>query len=224
MAAPSMIRIRNISKGRPDEARIAMRTNWGAGTAAFPVLVDLGPGVEVDIPAQALNDWDPGVKQWLAEYVAQGMVKVYNIESKHDYQDRGHNAIYDLDYLIDAKFGPLAQEHALAMAGTLNTEMELHHLDIAVHGSVVGNITVAAPTNLATMLLWIADAQTEYALHIASGVAHTTADTDNTLVPVVASNWPTSIAALQELHRAYHSHKTWLTNAVEMNVTTLLAY
>lgn len=222
--AANMIRIRNISKGRPNEARVAMRTNWGAGTAAFPILVNLGPDEQMDVPAQSVNDWDPGVKEWLAEYVAHGLLKVYTIESKHDYQDKGHNAIYDLDYLIEAKLGPLAESHALAMAVTLNEEIELHHLDIAVHGGVVGNITAAVPTDLATLVTWIGDAQTQYALHIASAVAHKTADTDNVLTPVVATTWPTCIAALQELHRAYHSHKTWLTTAVEMDITTLLAY
>ncbi|KKN41374.1 hypothetical protein LCGC14_0723950 [marine sediment metagenome] len=219
-----MIRIRNISKGRPNEARVATRTNWGAGTAAFPILVDLAPGAQLDIPALALSQWDPGVKQWLAEYVAGGLIKVYTLASKHLYQDKGHNAVYGLDYLIDAKLGPLALDHAIAMATTLNAEVQLHFDSDAVHGGNVGAITAAVPTNLTTLQTWIGDAQTEYTTHIASVVAHTSADTHNVLTPVGAVSLSTSIAALRELHRAYHSHKTWVDTAVEMNVSTLLAY
>jgi len=221
-----MIRIINVTKGRPHEGRISVRTNWGAGTAAFPILINLGPNEKLDVPAQSVNDWDPGVKQWLAEYVANDYLKVYTINSVHDYQDKDHNAEYGLDYLIDAKFDPLALDHAIDMATSFNTEMQLHFDSDAVHASNVGGITAPVPTNLATLQTWIGDAQTQYALHIASGVAHATADTWNTIVPVVVSNLATSISALRELWTAYHSHKKWLdpTSEAEMTIATLLAY
>jgi len=221
-----MIRLMNVSKGRPNQAIVSTRTNWGAGTAAFPILIDMKPGAVLDIPAQAFSQFDPGVKQWVAEYVSNGLLKVFTLSSVHHYQDKNHDAEYALDYLIDAKYGTLAQTHALAMAVSLNEEMQLHFDSVAVHDSAVGSITAAVPTNLATLITWIGDAQTQYAAHIASAVAHPVADTWNTITPVVAGTWATSIAALQELYIAYHSHKTWLdpTSAVEMNVATLLGY
>lgn len=221
-----MIQIINISKGRPNQAKVALRTNWGAGTAAFPIRIELAPGEQLEVPAQALNDWDPGVKQWLAEYVVHGLLKVYTIASVHLYQDKDHTAIYDLDYLIDAKFDPLALNHAIGMATTLNTEMQLHFDSVAVHGSAVGSITAAVPSNLATLLTWTADAQTQYAAHIASAVAHTIADTWNTITPGAAVDLATAISVLRELYTAYHSHKEWLNPAsrTEMSVATLLAY
>ena len=135
-----MLRIKNISKGRPNQAHVAMRTNWGAGTAAFPILLDLAPGAQVDVPAQSANNWDPGVKQFLAEYVSYGILKVFTLVSKHDYEDKNHNAIYGYDYLIDAKFGPLAEAHALAMATTLNTEvLPNRQMKLSNAGGTVGS-------------------------------------------------------------------------------------
>lgn len=221
-----MIRIINISKRRPNEAHVPMRTNWGAGTAAFPILVDLAPGKYIDVPAQSVNDWDPGVKQWLAEYVVQGLLKVFNISSLHLYQDKNHNAEYDYDYLIEARMGDLALNHAIDVATSLNTEMQLHFDNLSVHGGAVGTLTAAVPTNLATLIAWITDAQTQHAAHLASAVAHTIADTWNPLALGAPTDLATSIAALQELYRRYHSHKSWLdpTSAAEMDVVTLLAY
>lgn len=222
-----MIRIINVTQGRPHQGRVSVRTNWGAGTAAFPILIDLGPNEKLDVPAQSVNDWDPGVKQWLAEYVSNDYLKVYTINSLHDYQDKDHNAAYGLDYLIDAKFDPLALTHAIAMATSLNTEMQLHFDALTVHAApVAGSITASVPTNLATLQTWIGDAQTEFATHIADATTHTVADTWNSYTPTAAVDLATSITALRELHRAYHSHKEWLdpTSEAEMNISTLLAY
>lgn len=221
-----MIQIRNISKGRPNEARVATRVGYDDSGGAIPMFIDLAPGETLEVPAQSVSDWLPGVKQWLAEYVANGLLKVFTIDSVHDYRDKNHNAEYGLDYLIGAQFGTLALNHAIAMATSFNTEMQLHYDDDAVHGANVGTLSAAIPTNLATLITWIGDAQTQYAAHIVSGAAHATADTWNTIAPVGAVDLATSISALQELWTAYHSHKTWLdhSSAAEMTITTLLAY
>jgi len=219
-----MIQFRNISKGRPNQARISTRTGFQDSGGAMPNYIDLAPGEELIVPRRSLADWLSGAKQHLAEFMAHGLLKVYEIPSVHLYQDKGHNAEYDLDYLIDAKFGDLALTHANNMATSLNTEMQLHFSDIAVHNAAAGALSAAAPTNLATLILWITDAQTEYPIHRASAAAHPNVDTTNTLALGAPADLATCIAALRELWTAYHSHKTWHLPGVEMDVVTMLAF
>lgn len=66
-----MIRILNDTKGQSNETLVSFRTNWSAGTAAFPILVELKPGEYKDIPRTSFDYLDPGVKQFVAEYMAQ---------------------------------------------------------------------------------------------------------------------------------------------------------
>jgi hypothetical protein len=221
-----MIRILNDTKGQSNEARVAFRTNWSAGTAAFPIQVDLIPGAHIDIPRTSFDYLDPGVKQFIAEYMAQGIIRVLDIDTAHRYMDKNHNPEYDLDYLIGAEFGDLALTHAINMATSLNTEMDRHFLSLAVHDAATAAVAGNLPTNLATLLVWIGNAQTAYDTnHRPSLVAHAGLDTTNTLAPVAAVDLATAISALQELFTAFQSHKTWLLpTANELDIEAVLTF
>lgn len=219
-----MIRIFNSSKGRPNEARISTRTNWGAGTAAFPILIDMAPGAQLDIPDRAFNDWDPGVKQWLAEYMSNGLVRVATMDAVHHYLDKGHNPEYGPDYLIDASAGTMALTRALAVAGALDTEMQLHFDSLSVHDSAVGTIAVAAPTDLTELIAWLGAAATAYSTnHRPSAPAHPNADTVNTFTSS-AADLADSIQELKELHGAFSAHKVREFNLSYLGIAAVLAY
>lgn len=221
-----MIRIFNDTKGQANEARVAFRTNWSAGTAAFPIQVDLSPGEKIEFPKTSFDYLDPGVKQFIAEYMAQGVLRVLVVDPIHHYMDKNHNPEYDLDYLIDAKFGDLALSHAINMATSLNTEMDRHFQSLATHNAATAVVAGNLPTDLASLLVWIGNAQTAYDTnHRQSLVAHDGLDGTNALVPVAAADLDTAIQALQELLTAFQSHKTWLLpTARELDIDAVLTF
>ena len=103
--------------------------------------------------------------------------------------------------------------------------MNDHFNDVGVHNAVVGAIAGAAPTSLATLLVWIGLAQTAYETnHRGSVVAHLNADAINVLAPIGAVSLATAITALQELHRAYHSHKLWYVGNSRLDVPAIATY
>ena len=218
-----MIKILNITKGTTTERHVAISTK-SQGIVGFPRLLDLLPGAEVMIAKQNLHDYAPAVKQELANFVAAGMLQVYDCNSSHLYVDKGHNCDYAYDYLLPG-VQPLALDHALQVAVSLDTAINGHVQSTNVHNDVTAVIGVAVPTDLATLLLWIAGAQTCYeTVHRIDAVAHPFIDAVNTLVPVVAINLVTAVQALQELHRAFTSHKTWVVGAGTLSVPTIMTY
>lgn len=224
----SMILIQNVSKGTAFEQTASVRTGYQDSGGGMPMFLAIPPGENVCVPDESFKDWLPGVKQWIGEYMATGVLKVYTIDSPHLYQDKGHDCIYGYDYLIDVKLGTIAETHALNMATALDTVLKLHFASLAVHGGAHGAITAALPTDLTTLIAWVTDVQTEYAVHIAStGVppaAHPNAPV-NALALGAPTTWATCIAALQEIHRVYHTHKEWtLVPGTEQDVNTIIAY
>jgi len=147
----------------------------------------------------------------------------------HKWQDKAHNNQYDYDYLVRAPNAnpALILTKALNVAGSFHEELNAHFADVGVHHAAVpaAGIVGNAPTDLATLLVWIGLAQTAYETnHRASLVAHPFADGVNTLTPVVAADLDTSVQALQELHRAYHEHKRWYTGNARLDVPGIATY
>ena len=217
-----MIQIRNITRDTGLNRTISINTKFG-GEAAYPLRIDLAPGDHVEIPQQNVIDWHTSIKQFLGEYVASGILKMYTIDSAHLYQDKGNNPIYDYDHLIDAP-ATLALTHALEMASTLHTQMNYHMAGVAVHNGAVGAIAGVAPTDLATLLVWLAAAEVAYNTnHRVSALAHDHPDTENAFVSA-AVGLPTAVTDLRNLYSAYQSHKGWFTTAVELDVPAILTY
>jgi len=216
-----MIQIRNISRTTGLNRGASINTKFG-GEAGYPLRLDLTPGEHIEFPQQNMVDWHPAVKQFLAEYVANGILKVYTLEAAHRYKDKGNNPIYDYDHLID---GPaLALTHALEMADTLHTQMNFHMADLAVHDSAVGAIAGVAPTTLATLLVWLAAAEVAYNTnHRVSALAHNHPDAENAFVSA-AVTLATAVTDLRSLYSAYQSHKGWFTTAVELDVPAILTF
>jgi len=225
-----MIRISNVTKGTNYE-RIAALTTKPMGTSGEPVLIQVGPGENKDILRSSLHDYHAGVKQRIVEFMAQSVLRVFEITSVHLYQDKGHVGTYGYDYLIDVP-APLALQHALDVAGDLHDMLNGHILDLAIHNAPAvpaAGIAEPIPTDLPSLINWISvgatAAQTQYPLHIASAGTHVAADATNTLTPIVAVDLPTSVAALRELHRAFNSHREWVQAPVtELTVAQVAVY
>ena len=219
-----MIQISNVTKGTTQPRGLSFGTKF-AGTSGYALYISLMPGESITVHNQNMHDWHPAVKQYLVEYVVHGIAKVYNLNSTHRYQDKGNACDYAYDYLLPAA-QPLALEHALTVAVSLNTVMDTHFVNLAVHDAATAVIGVAVPTTLATLLVWIAAAQTALDVnHRLSVLAHPNLDIVNVLVPVVAIDLPTAIQALQEIHTCYHAHKEWLlAAATELHADAILAF
>lgn len=219
-----MIQIHNVTKGTTKPRGMTFGTSFH-GTKGYPLHVTLMPGENITIHNLHLHEWHPAVKQYLTEYVAHGIAKVYSLNSTHVYQDKGNDCDYALDYLLPAAQA-LALEHALQVAVSLHTVMNAHFTNLAVHNAATAVIAAAVPTTLATLLVWIAAAQTAYdTVHRPDIPAHPHIEAVNALVPVVAIDLPTSIQALQELYTRYHAHKEWLDQtATELTADAILAF
>jgi len=218
-----MLEIRNITRGTTTEREIAFTTR-SSGYVGYPNYVDLLPGATLVLAKQNLRDWQPGVKQELAQYVAHGFLEVTALDSSHLFEDLGHNCDFGYDDILPATDG-LALTRALEVAVSLDTAINGHVASTAVHNAATAAIAVAAPTDLASLLLWIAAAQTAYdTTHRPSVAAHPHVDANNIFVPVVAADLATAIAALRELITAYTAHKTWYVGTAKLDVPTIMTY
>ena len=217
-----MIQIRNITHGMGPRRGASINTKFG-GEAGYPLRLDLAPGEHVEFPQQNLTDFHPAVKQYLAEYVANGILKVYTLEAAHRYQDKGNNPFHDYDHLIDAPVA-LALIHALEMAGTLHVQMNFHMAGMGVHDAAIGAIAGNAPGDLAALLVWLAAAEVAYNTnHRVSALAHNHPDGENAFVSA-AVNLPTAITDLRNLYSAYQAHKRWFANSLELDVPAILTF
>jgi hypothetical protein len=218
-----MIQIRNITRGTSTERRVAISTK-SQSTLGFPRLLDLTPGATITIAKQNLRDYAPAVKQEIADFVAHGFLQVVACNSSHLYQDRGNACDYSYDYLLPAAQA-LALEHALQVAVSLDTCINTHVQSTAFHNAATAVIGVAVPTDLASLLLWIAGAQTAYeTVHRPSFAAHPFVDAVNTLAPVAAVDLASAIQALQEIYRAFDGHRTWLVGSSTLSVPTIMTF
>lgn len=218
-----MLQFRNVTRGTTNERKVVINTKF-SGSSGYPMYFTLAPGAHIEVPKQYVIDWHESVKQNIAEYMMHGIIRVYDLNASHLYQDKGNACDYAYDYLLPAAQG-LALEHALQVAVSFNAVINQHLASLAVHTTAAAFlITAAIPTDLATLLVWIADAQTQYAAHVADAAAHPNVDIVNVLVPVVAGDLPTSIAALQEIYKAYAAHKMWVVGTAEVAANTIAAY
>jgi hypothetical protein len=213
-----MIRFSNISA----QNRIAIPMR-GVATPGVPGYLDLGPHELTTTTRLAFASAPATSKHQIAEMVAAGILEVAEIDAVHLYQDKGH---------VPATL-PLWVENstrALNAAITVSTDFAVkfnqHAAFLAVHTAATTLITAAVPTELVSMQIWLADAQVQYAAHVASAAAHSTPDTWNTLAPVVPIDIPTCIQAMQELVNQYNSHRGWWAEgtAAVLNVPAILTY
>jgi hypothetical protein len=217
-----MIRIENISKGNANEALVGVSTKYGR-TTNQPLMIKLSPGSFIDMPRLSFHQFHYAVKEHIAEYVAHAILRVLELSSSHKYQDKGNKSQYTNDYII-ATPDELALSHALEVAVDLDAAMNFHYSSQMWHTASTAAIAVVAPTNLATLLLWIAAAQTAYTAHRTSAAAHPFIDTNNVLALGAPANLAQAVLALRELHGAYESHRVWITNSVELDIPGVLAY
>jgi len=218
-----MLQFRNVTRGTTNERKVVINTKF-SGSSGYPMYFTLVPGAHIEVPKQYVIDWHESVKQNIAEYMMHGIIRVYDLNASHLYLDKGNVCDYPYDYLLPAAQG-LALEHAMQVADSLNTAINAHIFSLAVHNAAAGAVIAAAvPTDLATLLVWLAAAQITYPAHIADGAAHPNVDIVNVLAPVVAIDLPTAVEALQELHRAYAGHKLWVVGTAEVAASTIAAY
>lgn len=217
-----MIQVTNITTGY----RFGISTKSNAGSIGVPGLLDLEPGGSTFFPRRALHDFSAYVKEQLAELVANGIVRVYEVDSVHLYQDKDHALAYDNDDLVLAP-APDALATALLAAADFTVKYNQHVTDLVFHTAPTAAIGAANPTDLPSLLIWLAAVQPIYAAHIAAAAAHPTVDTWSTLLPaIVPVGLPTAVTAMQQLIRMYGHHKTCidLASAALLDIPAIMTY
>lgn len=214
-----MIRFSNIAPGH----RIAIPMR-GVATPGVPGYLDLGTNEMTMTTRLAFASAPATSKHQIAEMVAAGLLEVAEIDSVHLYQDKGHEV--QTATIMWVENSTRALNAAIVAATDFAIKFNQHAAFLAVHTAVTTLITAATPTEIVSMQIWLADAQVQYAAHVASAAAHSTPDTWNTLAPVVPIDIPTCIQAMQELTTRYTSHRGWVAEgtAAILNVPAILTY
>ena len=196
-----MLQVSNISP----TYRVSVLTG-DAGGQNRPAVINLGPGDTQYMMQSDLSNWSMGPRQDLAQYIQMGTIRLLELDSAHHGIDLGNKPVFT------------ATDNDLE--ATLNTAISFRimyngHLASSVHTTPdITNVSVLAdPTDLAELLVFIADLQAKYALHIPLAGAHPNPDLVNVLVPVVASDLPTSILALREIFGMFSLHKKRMVTA-----------
>jgi hypothetical protein len=215
-----MLRISNVSANQ----RFSFPAR-AIGMASTPGFIDLAANQSMVLPRLTVHEWLASSKQALAEMVAAGVAQVGEIDPVHLYQDKGHLLQYGYDYLL-VENSAVGLSRAIEVATDYAVKFNQHVNQLAVHTAGSINITAATPTNLATLITWVTDAQIQYAAHSVAAAAHPTPDTWNTLALGVPGTLLQCIAALQELHAGYTFHKTWIDEGsfVALNIPGILTY
>jgi hypothetical protein len=186
----------------------------------------LEPTQQFVLPRLALKDWHSSSKQALAEYVAQGVLEVAEVNSSHLYQDKGNNLAYAVDSL---GVGTPAQilANTLLFAADYQTKVGAHVASLAVHTAATLGFVGAVPTDLPSLIIWLAAARLVYETnHRPSGAAHPFIDIVNTSALVPPVDLATSVQEMRNLAVAYNGHKTWWleSTASVLNIPAILTY
>jgi len=218
-----MLRIINISKGKSTETRVGITSKFGRASSS-KLVFNLGPGDYIDMPRHTFSNMHSSVKDHVAEYVSSGILSVQELNSTHKYVDTGSSLQYDYDYLINTGSDSLILSHALDVAEDMHSAMNFHYGNMGVHNATTAAISGSAPTDEATLLSWVASAQTAYTAHRPDATAHPYIDSENTLSSGAPSTLLQAVSAMQELHRAFSNHITWIVSSVSVDIPGILTY
>ncbi len=190
-----MLQIQNIG-----EYFISMSTSYMGGQGR-PLYIKLRSGTVTFIQQAELSNWPGGAKQNLADYVQKGQLRVNEAVCVHNVVDEGHTlppqGAFDEASAITS---------ILAFADVYNA----HVLNDSIHTAKdPGNAILGpAPTDVATLLVYITAAQGKFNAHIAAGV-HPNADILNA-VSAAHIDLPTAIDAIKEFYGRFDGHKKQL--------------
>jgi hypothetical protein len=191
-----MLQIQNIS-----DYLVSFAASYQGGQGR-PLYVKLGPGEHTLITQAELANWPMGTKQNLASYVQRALLRVNEATCSHTAIDKGH---------LLPEFDVFNLETALDRAALVKSVINEHMLDPALHtaADTANLITVADPTDLATLITFFTSALTgataQFNAHIGNAV-HPVADISNT-VAIVPTDLDSSILALRELEGRFGGHK-----------------
>jgi len=193
-----MLEIENIC-----DYRVSVMTGDSGGSNR-PNVINLEPGEKLTMMQQELKSWTMGPRQDLSRYVQMSSLQITELDSVHVGRDMAAKPEYT----------------ALTLESTINTAVAFKnawnlHLRSGVHiaEDLANDMVLANPDTLPLLLLYIAAQQAFYAAHISSAVFHVAADIINGITPIVATDLPTSIAALTELFAKFEKHKRQVTGA-----------
>lgn len=212
-----MIEIRNIS-----DFRWSTTPNKGS-VRGLPVPIEVGPKTKVDsrlvILQDDLKNYQIGTKMDLADGVSKGVLVLQELDSSHVTPDEtplpalSPYTANNLQGMIDA---------AIAFKNTYN----VHEVNVAFHTAAgAAPITSADPTDLATLIVLLTEARTDYNTHIAAAI-HPNPDTANGVILAAPVNAATCNAVLKELWGRYSQHKKWATTSANppLNPPAIIAY
>jgi len=206
-----MLEIQNIC-----DYRVSVMTGDSGGSNR-PNVINLGPGDKMTMMKEELKAWTMGARQDLSRCVQISSLRITELNSVHvgkDMASKPDYTAFTLQSTIDT---------AVAFKDAWNL-----HLKSGVHiaEDLTNDMTLADPTTLPLLILYIAAQQGFYTAHIADATFHVAGDAVNTITPIVASDLPTSIAALKELFAKFEKHKRQVAGAgtAPLTPTGILTY
>ena len=210
-----MLQIRNVA-----DFPVMVSTSYNGGQGR-PLYIKLQPGEHKLVGQEEVGKWPLGSKENLAESMQMGHLLVNELTAVHSPKDDGHL----LPDFIACNLGSAI----IAAAGEWSTVTgktdgwsdiyNAHVLNRAVHSApdTANMMTLARPTDLATLVIYVIAMKAKFNAHIGAGV-HATADTVNTVGLPVPIDLPTCLLSLRQLYGRFDVHKkqfsasgAWLT-------------
>ncbi len=210
-----MLQIQHIGK-----YRIGLSTGAQGGGTGQPNLLNMNNRDVALVQTEALRAWVPEAKEALAGYVQSGQLAVREMTCVHESIDS--TPLFDEPVLYST-----GETKALEAAVLFKKIYNKHLLNTAYHtaADVANPIVTADPTDVPSLVIFLAAVKINYNAHLADGaIAHLAADTVNVAVET-ATDLPTSVIALERLFYLFHAHKEFCTpTGLPLTPDAIIAY
>jgi hypothetical protein len=222
-----MLKIRNVA-----DFPVMVSTSYMGGQGR-PIYVKIPPGGHRLIGQEAVKKWPNGAKENLAESMQMGHLLVNEVTAVHSPKDDGHvlpefiacnlgSAILNAAGQRWDGVSPLPPPPKIK--GFVDVYNE-HVLNAAVHTAPGTNVvTAAAPTDLATLIVYLTAVKAAFDAHLAAAPPHATADGKNVL-GAAPTDLPTCIAFITQLYQKFNAHKNeYSANGAFLTPDAVIAY
>jgi hypothetical protein len=198
-----MLKITNVA-----DFPVMVSTSYMGGQGR-PIFVKVKPGAFRLVGQEAVKKWPNGAKENLAESMQMGHLLIQEVTAVHSPKDDGHLPPPFIACTLGSAILNAAGEWSTTTGKTDGwvDAYNAHVKNSAVHTAIGTDVVTAArPTDLPTLVAYLATIKSAFDAHIATTPLHATADGKNTL-GAAPTDLPTCIAFIRQLYNKFAAHK-----------------
>jgi len=200
-----MLQIRNVT-----DFPVLVSTSYTGGQGR-PLYIKLKAGEHKLVGQQEVAKWPLGSKENLAESMQMGHLVVNALTAVHSPKDDGHILPEFTACNLGSAIITAAGEWSNITGKTegWSDVYNAHIINQAVHltADATNNMTMARPTNQATLNAYVAAMKVKFNAHIGMVGVHANADVVNVIGAPIPVDLPTCIVSLRQLYARFNAHK-----------------